>query len=298
MRSRLFDMEQSRQDAELSAERRTQVGTGDRSEKIRTYNFPQDRITDHRVGLTVHNIPDRLDGNLDDIIDAVAYGRRGGAPRSAGVNSRQAAASAASRLSEAGVAEARFEAEYLVREAAGISRAAFFADAPVRGETKDTLDRWVGRRAGREPGAYITGHREFFGREFRVGPGVLIPRPETELLVELGLRELDRSPHATVFEAGTGSGAVAVSLAASRPQARVWRATSARRRSGTQQPTRACMHPGCSSLPDTLPGRSGLPTSSSRTSPTSPPAKSMGSSRKWRGGNRGSRWTAGRMACT
>lgn len=137
------------------------------------------------------------------------------------MNSRQAAASAASRLSEAGVAEARFEAEYLVREAAGISRAAFFADAPVRGETKDTLDRWVGRRAGREPGAYITGHREFFGREFMVGPGVLIPRPETELLVELGLRELDRSPHATVFEAGTGSGAVAVSLAASRPQARV-----------------------------------------------------------------------------
>jgi len=71
LRSRLFDMEQSRKEAELSAERRTQVGTGDRSEKIRTYNFPQDRITDHRVGLTVHNIPDRLDGNLDDIIDAV-----------------------------------------------------------------------------------------------------------------------------------------------------------------------------------------------------------------------------------
>jgi peptide chain release factor 1 len=72
LRSRLLDMEQTRQEAELSAERKTQVGTGDRSEKIRTYNFPQDRITDHRVGLTVHNIPDRMDGNLDDIIDAVA----------------------------------------------------------------------------------------------------------------------------------------------------------------------------------------------------------------------------------
>lgn len=72
LRSRLLDLEQTRQDAELSAERRTQVGTGDRSEKIRTYNFPQDRITDHRVGLTVHNIPDRMDGNLDDMIDAVA----------------------------------------------------------------------------------------------------------------------------------------------------------------------------------------------------------------------------------
>ncbi len=72
LRSRLFDMEQSKADAEMSAARKIQVGSGDRSEKIRTYNFPQDRITDHRIGLTVHNIPDRLDGNLDDIIDAVA----------------------------------------------------------------------------------------------------------------------------------------------------------------------------------------------------------------------------------
>ena len=71
LRSRLFDMQQSKADAEMSEARKIQVGTGDRSEKIRTYNFPQDRITDHRIGLTVHGIPDRLDGNLDDIIDAV-----------------------------------------------------------------------------------------------------------------------------------------------------------------------------------------------------------------------------------
>jgi peptide chain release factor 1 len=72
LRSRLYDLEQQRQEAELTASRRSQVGTGDRAEKIRTYNFPQDRITDHRIGLTVHNLSQRLDGDLDDMIDAVA----------------------------------------------------------------------------------------------------------------------------------------------------------------------------------------------------------------------------------
>jgi peptide chain release factor 1 len=72
MRSRLFDLEQEKAEQELAAERKMQVGSGDRAEKIRTYNYPQDRITDHRIGLTVHSLPDRLDGNIDDIIDAVA----------------------------------------------------------------------------------------------------------------------------------------------------------------------------------------------------------------------------------
>jgi peptide chain release factor 1 len=72
LRSRLLDAQIQKQEQETSATRKSQVGSGDRSEKIRTYNFPQDRITDHRVGLTVHNMTDRLDGNIDDIIDAVA----------------------------------------------------------------------------------------------------------------------------------------------------------------------------------------------------------------------------------
>ena len=65
--NRQFQKEQ--QDA-INADRAGQVGTGDRSEKIRTYNFPQDRCTDHRIGLTVHNLDKIMDGNLDDIIDA------------------------------------------------------------------------------------------------------------------------------------------------------------------------------------------------------------------------------------
>ncbi len=72
LKTRLLDAERTRQEGEISAERRGQVGTGERSEKIRTYNFPQDRMTDHRIGITMHNLPKIMEGGLDDLIDAVA----------------------------------------------------------------------------------------------------------------------------------------------------------------------------------------------------------------------------------
>lgn len=72
LRARLYDMEVQRQEAELGAERRSQLGGGDRSEKIRTYNFPQNRVTDHRIGKSSHNLPAVLDGQLDDFIDELA----------------------------------------------------------------------------------------------------------------------------------------------------------------------------------------------------------------------------------
>ena len=72
LRSRLLAQKQKQQQDAINSERQGQVGTGDRSEKIRTYNFPQDRCTDHRIGLTVHNLDKIMDGNLDDVIDALA----------------------------------------------------------------------------------------------------------------------------------------------------------------------------------------------------------------------------------
>lgn len=69
LRSRLFAMKQKEQDDRVAAERRSQVGTGDRSERIRTYNYPQGRVTDHRIGLTLYKINDILNGYLDEIID-------------------------------------------------------------------------------------------------------------------------------------------------------------------------------------------------------------------------------------
>lgn len=72
LKSRLYDFYQSQKDAEYAANRRTQVGTGDRSERIRTYNYPQGRVTDHRIGMTVYTLPQFLDGDMFSMIEALA----------------------------------------------------------------------------------------------------------------------------------------------------------------------------------------------------------------------------------
>lgn len=71
LRSRLYEMEMQKQQEALAKERKLMVGSGDRSEKIRTYNFPQNRVTDHRIGLTIHQLPEIMDGKLQPIIDAL-----------------------------------------------------------------------------------------------------------------------------------------------------------------------------------------------------------------------------------
>ena len=76
LRSRLYDAKVQEQNAAIAAERKSQVGTGDRSERIRTYNFPQGRVTDHRIGLSVYNLDAFLNGSLDEIIDALITARQ------------------------------------------------------------------------------------------------------------------------------------------------------------------------------------------------------------------------------
>jgi peptide chain release factor 1 len=76
LRARLYSLEQQKHAAGIAEQRKAQVGSGERSEKIRTYNFPQDRLTDHRIGLTVHNLPAILDGQIEGIIEALAAAER------------------------------------------------------------------------------------------------------------------------------------------------------------------------------------------------------------------------------
>jgi peptide chain release factor 1 len=72
LRTRLYEIEEQKRMEELGAARRSQIGSGDRSEKIRTYNFPQSRVTDHRIGLTTHNLDAVLAGELDEYTAALA----------------------------------------------------------------------------------------------------------------------------------------------------------------------------------------------------------------------------------
>jgi len=72
LRARLYEMEQEKQRQAVARERRAMVGTGDRSEKVRTYNFPQNRVTDHRIGLTLYQLGEVLDGKLGALVDALS----------------------------------------------------------------------------------------------------------------------------------------------------------------------------------------------------------------------------------
>ena len=72
LRARIHEAEQQRQESEISEERRSQVGSGERSEKIRTYNYPQDRVTDHRIGMSIHGIERLMDGEMASLLEALS----------------------------------------------------------------------------------------------------------------------------------------------------------------------------------------------------------------------------------
>jgi len=117
----------------------------------------------------------------------------------------------------------RHEAELLLRSALGCERVYLIAHAgdTIESSNARAAQAWFSRRCAGEPVSYITGWREFYGLKLRVTPDVLIPRAETEQLVELALARLPPGSSARVLELGTGSGAIAVALASLRPGLRI-----------------------------------------------------------------------------
>ena len=115
------------------------------------------------------------------------------------------------------------DARILLREASGATAAQLvaFPERPLSPEAAHRYLEWLAQRADGKPVAHILGRREFYGRPFRVSPATLIPRPDTELLVELALHQLQGIEHPHILDLGTGSGAIAVSLALECPGAEV-----------------------------------------------------------------------------
>src|SRR5687767_8792446 len=134
-------------------------------------------------------------------------------------------AQARSRLVEAGLsaADAGFDAEVLARHALGWDRATLLAHGrePAPGDFAAAFEALIARRMRREPVAQIVGRREFWGRDFKVTRDVLVPRPETELIVEEALAFAERSPCRTIVDVGTGSGCIAISVCCELPDVRV-----------------------------------------------------------------------------
>jgi release factor glutamine methyltransferase len=138
---------------------------------------------------------------------------------------RQRIALARDTLAAAGISaeEAAFDAELLARHALGWDRARIVVEGrdPVPPGFDERYDPLVARRAAREPIAYITGHREFWGLDFEVTPDVLIPRPETELIIEEAIAAFAEQPPGRIVDVGTGSGCLVIPLALQFPESDV-----------------------------------------------------------------------------
>lgn len=129
------------------------------------------------------------------------------------------------RFSREGIASARLDAELLCAQALGCDRVGIYLsmDRPLSAQERASLRDLVRRRLARVPVAYLTGSREFFGLSLQVTPAVLIPRPDTETLVEAALEAFPVETPIEILDVGTGSGAIALALAHAR---RAWRVTA------------------------------------------------------------------------
>lgn len=137
---------------------------------------------------------------------------------------KQAISQARDILETNKIEDASLEAELLLRHTLKISRAQLYLDLDreLRNEQEETFWHLIKRRMKGEPSAYITGHREFYGVDFYVDHNVLIPRPESELLVEKAINLAQNSAIATIADIGTGCGAIAISLALNLPATKIY----------------------------------------------------------------------------
>ena len=221
LKARLFELEQEKQASEISSARKSMVGSGDRSERIRTYNFPQNRLTDHRINLTVHQLdqilrrqPFRSNFSITNQFSSRAVGKRGNGRLEMTI--KQLMIDGTDRLKNTAIPNPRMESLVCLKKAADLSQEQVFAH-PEFQVTEEQVARYfeyIHRLIEGEPVAYVTNEKEFYSSPFYVDCSVLIPRPETELLVESVESVLQKISKAncTVVDVGTGSGIIPIVL--------------------------------------------------------------------------------------
>ena len=281
LRARLYERALEERNAAEAAERLSQIGTGERSEKIRTYNYPERRVTDHRIKFTSHNLDAVLAGDLSAFTQALA-GRgppaeaRGREPRVSTV--RELLGPAREYLEGKGVPSPRLDAEYLLAHVLSVKRLELYLDhdRPLEPAEVDRLRELVRRRGKREPLAYVLGSWSFYGLELHCDARALVPRPETEVLVERCLALLEGQP--STERSSTSAPGRARSHWRSRrafparrsPQS-ISRPARSRWPPRTPPPTTWTGAWSCSRATCCTGRRAGGSTWSSRTRPTSPP---------------------------
>ena len=234
--SRLFDLRQSEKQAKESASRRTMVGSGDRSEKIRTYNFPQNRLSDHRINLTLYKLDAIINGDLQQVIDALAAADLNERIKLAGYVVVTVSSSVRMRRTMTSTVQAvlrpfvtRLSRRRRKALSCGIGaypparvgvrqeHAVPSGGGPVLDERESArVDSIAGAGVQASPLPYVLGVAHFCSLELAVSPDVLIPRPETEILVEAVLAN-EQAHRARFVDMGIGSGAISAALLNQRP---------------------------------------------------------------------------------
>ncbi len=226
LRSRLLRMEQERQAAEQSDQRRGQIGGGGRSEKIRTYNFKENRVSDHRIDLTLYKLDRVLAGELGTVTDALLQDERSRQlGESVSVTWRELAAELAADLGGGGPRQSARRRPPHRRGGVGAGGGRVPRRPRRRRPPNGAWRPWTAwplaaSRANRS--STCVGRWGFRSLDLFVDRRVLIPRPETEIVAGYAMDELDRRVAAAArwSDLGTGSGAIALSIAVERPRTR------------------------------------------------------------------------------
>ena len=256
LRARLLAAAQERGRRRRLASRRSQVRTVDRSERVRTYNFPENRISDHRVGFKAYNLDQVLDGALDDVIAALQHGRHRSAARRRGDVTLGALPRRGRPPDGWPTRGAVAAGRRRCCSRASLGRRA--ARAPARPRAPDSAARPspVAAPAG-GPRTVAAHHRHAAVPpiELAVGPGVFVPRPETELLVDAALPTLRGRGAPLVVDLCSGSGALA----------RRGRRRGPRQRGSSRSSGHPARCPGCAATPRAPGGASSPATSPTRS---------------------------------